>query len=366
MRRDRLGKQARYAGYAALWLLIVIVMTAAGNGAGNHRARTSVDRITVDIDSPEGALLTEQIVREWVETEEYSPVGKSLDSIDLAMLEERISSHKAVARAEVSLNCDGSVDIDIRQRRPLMRLMVDGYDLYVSDDGYIFDAPAASTAYVPVVTGDYRPLFTPRYSGYSSDIVRDSIAAIERRIDELEREKIPFYRALQQNARSRKQLSAQRAHKGWFTSDEEYAVRREQVELYKAQRREELAAEAKRLQTDIDGLSRNQEAEGKRQKKLKKIEEDFSKLCNFVDIIRRDDLWSSEIVQIVAHGGGDKALELEIIPRSGRYTILLGRADDIERKLADLDAFYRNALSNVGWDRYRSINVKYKGQIVCR
>lgn len=261
-----MGRQARYAGYAALWLLIVIVMTAAGNGAGNHRARTSVDRITVDIDSPEGALLTEQIVREWVETEEYSPVGKSLDSIDLAMLEERISSHKAVARAEVSLNCDGSVDIDIRQRRPLMRLMVDGYDLYVSDDGYIFDAPAASTAYVPVVTGDYRPLFTPRYSGYSSDIVRDSIAAIERRIDELEREKIPFYRALQQNARSRKQLSAQRAHKGWFTSDEEYAVRREQVELYKAQRREELAAEAKRLQTDIDGLSRNQEAEGKRQK----------------------------------------------------------------------------------------------------
>ncbi len=217
-----------------------------------------------------------------------------------------------------------------------------------------------------MVTGDYRPLFTPRYSGYSSDIVRDSIAAIERRIDELEREKIPFYRALQQNARSRKQLSAQRAHKGWFTSDEEYAVRREQVELYKAQRREELAAEAKRLQTDIDGLSRNQEAEGKRQKKLKKIEEDFSKLCNFVDIIRRDDFWSSEIVQIVAHGGGDKALELEIIPRSGRYTILLGRADDIERKLADLDAFYRNALSNVGWDRYRSINVKYKGQIVCR
>ncbi len=73
MRRDRLGRQARYAGYAALWLLIVIVMTAAGNGAGNHRARTSVDRITVDIDSPEGALLTEQIVREWVETEEYSP-----------------------------------------------------------------------------------------------------------------------------------------------------------------------------------------------------------------------------------------------------------------------------------------------------
>ena len=254
MRRDRLGRQARYAGYAALWLLIVIVMTAAGNGAGNHRARTSVDRITVDIDSPEGALLTEQIVREWVETEEYSPVGKSLDSIDLAMLEERISSHKAVARAEVSLNCDGSVDIDIRQRRPLMRLMVDGYDLYVSDDGYIFDAPAASTAYGPVVTGDYRPLFTPRYSGYSSDIVRDSIAAIERRIDELEREKIPFYRALQQNARSRKQLSAQRAHKGWFTSDEEYAVRREQVELYKAQRREELAAEAQLNQEQKDNL----------------------------------------------------------------------------------------------------------------
>lgn len=163
-----------------------------------------------------------------------------------------------------------------------------------------------------------------------------------------------------------KKLSSQRASKGWFTSDEEYAVRCEQLELYKAQRRGELTAEAKSVQGRIDDLTRNQEGERKRQKKLEKIEEDFSKLINFVDIIQHDDFWRSEIVQIVAHGGGERELEIELIPRSGRHTIIFGRADDIERKLSDLDAFYRNVLTNVGWDKYRTVSVKYKGQVVCR
>ena len=50
-----------------------------------ERMNGRAEVVKIDIDSPEGALLTEQIVREWVETEEYSPVGKSLDSIDLAI-----------------------------------------------------------------------------------------------------------------------------------------------------------------------------------------------------------------------------------------------------------------------------------------
>lgn len=367
MKRLDTRRLGRHAAFAALWIVLAATLFAARRGAARYRSSQCVEEVSISVDDSGAAtFLGEQTVRDWVLSYDCNPLGMTLDEVDLAALESSIESNDAVADANVYLTSGGRVEIDVRQRRPLMRLMVDGYDLYVADDGYLFAAPPRSTIYVPVVTGDYRPLFDAAYSGYARDVVRDSMARIDSRIAALESEKIPLYRALQQNSRAMKRLSAERASKGWFTSDEEYALRREQLELYKAQRRGELTAEAKTLRARIDDLTRNQESEGKRQKKLEKIEEDFSKLINFVDIIQHDDFWSSEIVQIVAHGGGERELEIELIPRSGRYTILFGRADDIERKLSDLDAFYRRVLINVGWDRYRTVSVKYKGQVVCR
>ena len=59
------------------------------------------------------------------------------------------------------------------------------------------------------------------------------------------------------------------------------------------------------------------------------------------------------------------AIDLELTPRSGNYTILFGRLDDAEQKLDKLLRFYREGLGKAGWDRYRTINVKYAGQVVC-
>lgn len=357
----------RYAASAALWVVLAATFLAARRGAAGHRAVQRVEEVVIAVDDSDAStFLSEETVRDWVLSYDCNPTGLTLEEVDIAALETSIEANDAVADANVYLTSGGRVEIDVQQRRPLMRLMVEGYDLYVSDDGYVFAAPARSTSYVPVVTGDYRPLFDSAYSGYVSDIVRDSIGCIESRIEALERDKMPLYRALQQNSRAMKRLSSERASKGLFSSDEEYRLRCEQLEAYKAQRRGELTAEARTVQGRIDDLTRNQEGENKRQKKLEKIEKDFSKLINFVEVIQHDDFWRSEIVQIVAHGGGESELEIELIPRSGRYTILFGKADDIERKLSDLDAFYRNVLTNVGWDKYRTINVKYRGQVVCR
>ena len=73
----------------------------------------------------------------------------------------------------------------------------------------------------------------------------------------------------------------------------------------------------------------------------------------------------SEIVQITARTTESGAIDLELTPRSGNYTILFGRLDDAEQKLDKLLRFYREGLGKAGWDRYRTINVKYAGQVVC-
>ena len=57
--------------------------------------------------------------------------------------------------------------------------------------------------------------------------------------------------------------------------------------------------------------------------------------------------------------------EVELIPRVGRFRIVLGALDDFEEKLNKLRLFYDQAIPKVGWDKYSVIDLKYKNQIVC-
>ena len=91
----------------------------------------------------------------------------------------------------------------------------------------------------------------------------------------------------------------------------------------------------------------------------------LSKLINFVKFVSTDDFWNSFVVQINLTEGGVAAPEVEIVPRVGNQIVLLGGLDDYETKLDKLLTFYRNGLAYDGWGRYRYINLKYRGQVVC-
>lgn len=110
----------------------------------------------------------------------------------------------------------------------------------------------------------------------------------------------------------------------------------------------------------------------------------FTKLINFVDYIRKDEFWNAQIVQInvcrsinngakpTISGATDDPSrffvepELELIPRAGNHTIVLGAIEGYEGKLRKLLYFYNNALDKEGWDRWDYIDLRFRGQVVCR
>jgi len=77
--------------------------------------------------------------------------------------------------------------------------------------------------------------------------------------------------------------------------------------------------------------------------------------------IKKDTLWDSQIEQIVV----DQKNDIELIPRVGNQRIVLGNADSLEKKMKNLLLFYKKAMPQVGWDTYKTINIKYTNQIVC-
>lgn len=76
--------------------------------------------------------------------------------------------------------------------------------------------------------------------------------------------------------------------------------------------------------------------------------------------IEGDTLWREQIEQLYVN----QQSEIEMVPRVGNHKILLGGADLLEAKFLNLLAFYKKAIPVVGWDAYKTINIKYVNQVI--
>ena len=56
--------------------------------------------------------------------------------------------------------------------------------------------------------------------------------------------------------------------------------------------------------------------------------------------------------------------ELCIMPKMGDHVIILGDGENAARKFRKLEVFYKKAMPKEGWNTYKSINLKYKDQVV--
>jgi cell division protein FtsQ len=77
--------------------------------------------------------------------------------------------------------------------------------------------------------------------------------------------------------------------------------------------------------------------------------------------IERDDFLRAQIEQIYVDDKG----EFELIPKIGRHLIILGDTSFMHEKLNNLSLFYKNCIRQTGWDRYDTISIKFRNQVVC-
>jgi len=78
------------------------------------------------------------------------------------------------------------------------------------------------------------------------------------------------------------------------------------------------------------------------------------------NLINGDSLWRAQFQHLSFESNGD----LVAFPQVGNHTIIFG-SERLEEKLDVLRIFYREGMSQEAWNKYKSINLKYKDQIVC-
>ena len=194
--------------------------------------------------------------------------GKPLSSINISLLEKIINTNPFISDAEVFSTIDGKVNIEVKQRIPVVRIVnLKDESFYIDDQGVFMPLSDDYTARVIVANG----------------FIFDTES--ERKVTVFNGEKID---------------------------------------------------------TSL---------------KLSRIDEIF----HVADYIYHDDFWSAQIEQIYINLNGD----IELIPRVGNQNIVLGNSGGLEKKLDKLFLFYHEGLNKTGWSKYKTINLKYEGQVVC-
>lgn len=207
-------------------------------GANNFIEREEVDRILVEAGGP----LT----------------GKNLKDINIHRLENELKANPFIGYAKVFADMDGVIHVDIRQRKPVIRIINRAnVHFYIDENGLKIPMSDNFTARVLVANGMIDEDFSDRVDTLHSQLARD--------------------------------------------------------------------------------------------------------LFRIAGFIRADTLWNDQVEQLFVNLRGD----IEIVPRVGDHKIILGTADSLETKFRNLLVFYKKAVPKVGWDAYKTINLKYANQIVC-
>ena len=185
-------------------------------------------------------------------------VGRRLNNIDLQRLENRLKANPFVEYANVFADMNGTIQAEIVQRTPVLRVFnMAGQSYYVDQKGFKIPVSNHFTANVIAVNGEIKEGFSGKVDTVRTQLVKD---------------------------------------------------------LYQ--------------------------------------------LANFIS---QDSVWNNLFVQFYVNEKND----IELIPRVGKHTIILGDASDLKDKFRRLMVFYKKAIPHVGWDAYSTINLKFSGQVVC-
>lgn len=115
--------------------------------------------VTIFNDNEENFLENEE-VKKIIAEKGLSPVNKQLKDINTDEIEEYIISHKMVKNAEVFVNNQNIVKINIYERTPILRIIPDnGESYYIDDEGLRMPLSNRFKAYLPIASGSIKENF---------------------------------------------------------------------------------------------------------------------------------------------------------------------------------------------------------------
>lgn len=138
--------------FVALLAIIVILLCLFSFRSGDTTCRNTEPIIK---DSSNAQFVSSREIMNYLDRYEINPYGQSFKNIDLRKLEKRLENHLFVSKAQCYLSPNGTVNVEIKQRKPVLRVSngsAGGF--YLDKEGKKFPLSSAYAAYVPIASGE--------------------------------------------------------------------------------------------------------------------------------------------------------------------------------------------------------------------
>ena len=151
-----------------IWTGIAAYLVWSSHLGAVKRSETRVSEVKIHVkDSTAIEIIHAQDVEKWIQQADLNPHGKFIDDVSLSDIDRAIASHDFIRNVHTSVSLDGTLLVEVDQRKPILRIISDnGYDVYLTEDKYIVPAGYHSPHYVPVVTGSFAIPFPKDFKGY--------------------------------------------------------------------------------------------------------------------------------------------------------------------------------------------------------
>jgi cell division protein FtsQ len=88
-------------------------------------------------------------------------------------------------------------------------------------------------------------------------------------------------------------------------------------------------------------------------------------LADFACFLRDNSFWNKQVEQVNVVVDRNNKRVVEIVPRVGNHIVYMGSIKGYQKKLKRLRTFYEKAMKEVGWNKYKRINLEFDNQIIC-
>ena len=142
------------------WVIIGVVLFGLSKLGYNYRKSQTIQNlvITVEHNDNKNELLKEDVLREIEESFGFDLTGSSIELLDLKNIEAVVREYDFVREAEVFLDADHNIHVDIIPRNALARIFDQkGGHYFLDDTGAKIEADGDIKCRVPVVTGIIGP-----------------------------------------------------------------------------------------------------------------------------------------------------------------------------------------------------------------
>ena len=357
-----LRKLFRIFGFLIGCGVVCAYICYASHLAHQHRAEQVITEVIISMtDSTEmRQFASSSQIAEQLKRGGFNIEGVQVDSLDAVKVANYIDDNGFVSDADVYITYSGTAHIDIKQHEPVMRFMSGGFNSYITREGETFHSPRGAAYYTAVVTGEYKPLFMPEEKGN----IASCYAVLKEREDARLAKLATDYARLNDEYKEcskRKEEHNKDKKRKIFESKKSQKQRAVGLDIEIAKCDEQI----RQLKGRMARVEEQRQSVEVRKKKLQKKYEDFRNLINFVGRISDDSFWGAEVVQFVADTTSAGEITLHLVPRSGDFVIIFGTLAESEKKMDKLQEFYDNGLSHFGWNRYKSVDLRYDKQVIC-